>query len=150
VATILSNKNHIPLISGMLFTMPGIPCVYYGSEWGAEGDKKGGDPGLRLSYDEPCVNELTTFISKLSEIKKNSKALNYGNFKSLHLTNKQCVFERCCDGERMLCCINADEYQYTAHFNAGAANGFDMVTEKEISFEGGLNMEPYSVAIIKM
>ena len=150
VATILSNKNHIPLIYGMLFTMPGIPCVYYGSEWGAEGDKKGGDPGLRLSYDEPCVNELTTFISKLSEIKKNSKALNYGNFKSLHLTNKQCVFERCCDGERMLCCINADEYQYTAHFNAGAANGFDMVTEKEISFEGGLNMEPYSVAIIKM
>ena len=61
----------------MLFTMPGIPCVYYGSEWGAEGDKKGGDPGLRLSYDEPQVNDLTNHIKKLAEIKKKSNALNY-------------------------------------------------------------------------
>ena len=51
VATILSNKDHLPLIYAIMFGMPGIPCIYYGSEWGAEGDKKDGDPALRLSYE---------------------------------------------------------------------------------------------------
>ncbi len=42
IATILGNKSHLPLIYALCFGMPGIPCVYYGSEWGAEGDKKNG------------------------------------------------------------------------------------------------------------
>ena len=42
IATILNNKKHLPLVYGMVFGMPGIPCVYYGSEWGMEGDKKSG------------------------------------------------------------------------------------------------------------
>ena len=39
LATILTNKNHISLAYGLLFGMPGIPCIYYGSEWGEEGQK---------------------------------------------------------------------------------------------------------------
>lgn len=35
IATILTNKNHIPLVYAIMFGMPGIPCIYYGSEWGA-------------------------------------------------------------------------------------------------------------------
>ena len=53
VASILSNEAHLPLIYAMQFGMPGIPCVYYGSEWGATGNKHDGDPALRLSYDKP-------------------------------------------------------------------------------------------------
>ncbi|MDE6210195.1 MAG: cyclomaltodextrinase [Lachnospiraceae bacterium] len=150
VASILSNENHLPLIYGLLFTMPGIPCVYYGSEWGAKGEKKDGDPGLRLSYDKPEFNSLSELIKKLSEIKKNSRALNYGSFKSAHLTNKQCVIERYADGERILACINADENGYTAHFDAGSASGTDLLTGKTVSFEGGLEMPPYSLYVIKM
>ena len=69
VATILSNKDHLPLIYAIMFGMPGIPCIYYGSEWGAEGDKKDGDPALRLSYDAPIDNELSVYISKLAKIR---------------------------------------------------------------------------------
>lgn len=150
VASILSNENHLSLIYGLLFTMPGIPCVYYGSEWGAKGEKKDGDPGLRLSYDKPEFNSLSELIKKLSEIKKNSRALNYGSFKSAHLTNKQCVIERYADGERILACINADENGYTAHFDAGSSSGTDLLTGKTVSFEGGLEMPPYSLYVIKM
>ena len=32
VASILTNKNHLPLIYALAFGMPGIPCVYYGSD----------------------------------------------------------------------------------------------------------------------
>lgn len=38
-ASILLDRNHLPLLYGLLFGMPGIPCIYYGSEWGAEGRK---------------------------------------------------------------------------------------------------------------
>ena len=38
VASILSDKNHLPLIYALMFGMPGIPCVYYGSEWGCLGE----------------------------------------------------------------------------------------------------------------
>ena len=39
VASILTNENHLPLIYALLFGMPGIPCVYYGSEWGAKAEQ---------------------------------------------------------------------------------------------------------------
>lgn len=41
IASILTNEKHIPLTYGMIFGMPGIPCVYYGSEWGAKAHKNG-------------------------------------------------------------------------------------------------------------
>ena len=101
VASILTNKNHLPLIYALAFGMPGIPCVYYGSEWGAEGRKEDGDPALRPSFEKPEWNDLTEWISKLAEAKKQSKALQYGNFMSKVLTNGQCVFEREWEGERL-------------------------------------------------
>ena len=94
VASILTNEKHLPLIYALAFGMPGIPCIYYGSECGAKGNKSDGDPALRPSFDEPVENELTEFVGKLSAAKKGSKALNYGGFRSVVLTNKQCIFER--------------------------------------------------------
>ena len=88
----LTNEKHLPLIYGMLFGMPGIPCVYYGSEWGAKARKEEGDPALRACFDAPEWNDLSETISQLSEIKKNSEALNYGSFRSVLLTNRQCIF----------------------------------------------------------
>lgn len=144
IASNLTNEKHLPLIYAMAFGMPGIPCVYYGSEWGAKAHKSEGDPALRACFDAPVENELTEWISKLAEAKKNSKALNYGAFKSLVLTNKQCIFERECDGERVLVAINADENAYTAHFDARAGQGMDLITGELHDFGGGSELPPYS------
>ena len=62
VASILSNEKHLPLIYALSFGMPGIPCVYYGSEWGAKARKEEGDPALRACFDAPVENELTEWI----------------------------------------------------------------------------------------
>ena len=91
VASILTNEKHLPLIYALAFGMPGIPCVYYGSEWGEKAKKEDGDPALRACFEAPQYNELTEWISKLAEAKKESKALCYGNFYSVVLTNGQCV-----------------------------------------------------------
>lgn len=57
VASILQNPAHLPLIYALLFGMPGIPCIYYGSEWGAEGKKQDGDDALRPSFEQPIEND---------------------------------------------------------------------------------------------
>ena len=150
VASILSNKNHLPLIYALAFGMPGIPCVYYGSEWGATARKEEGDPALRACFEAPEWNELTDFISKLAEAKKNSPALNYGNFRSVLLTNKQCIFERKCDGERVLVAINADEVPFDAHFDAGCGTAVDLISGKGHDFGGGSTLPAYSAAFWKM
>ena len=119
VASILNNENHLPLIYAMAFGMPGIPCVYYGSEWGFKARKEDGDPALRPYFDKPEWNGLCDWISKLTEAKKHSEALNYGAFRSVLLTNKQCIFERKSEHERVMVAINADGADFMAHFDAG-------------------------------
>ena len=146
VASILSNEKHLPLIYALSFGMPGIPCVYYGSEWGAKANKSEGDPALRACFDKPEFNELSEFIAKLAAAKKGSKALNYGNFRNVVLTNHQCIFERACDGERVLVAINASDQPYTAHFDAGCGMATDLITGQPHDLVGGSELPPYSAA----
>ena len=150
VASILSNENHLPLIYALAFGMPGIPCVYYGSDWGAKAKKDDGDPALRACFEKPEWNDLTTFISKLAEAKKHSNALNYGDFRSVLLTNRQCIFERKTDSERVLVAINADDQPFTAHFDAGCGTAVDLITGEMHDFGGGSELAPYSAAYWKM
>lgn len=150
IASNLTNEKHLPLIYALAFGMPGIPCVYYGSEWGAKAHKSEGDPALRACFDEPVTNDLSEFIAKLAGAHKNSKAICYGDFKSVVLTNHQCVFERNYDGERVLVAINASADDYRANFNSGAAEGTDLITGETVNTEGGINLNGYSAMYIKL
>ena len=150
VASILSNEKHLPLIYALSFGMPGIPCVYYGSEWGAKARKEEGDPALRACFDAPVENELTEWIGKLAEAKKHSEALNYGDFRSVLLTNKQCIFERKSEHERVYVAINADGENYHADFDAGCGMAVDLITGEKHDFGGGSDLPAYSAYFWKM
>lgn len=144
VASILNNERHIPLIYALMFGMPGIPCIYYGSEWGARARKEEGDPALRPCFAEPEWNELSEWLGRLCEVKKNSSALNYGDFRSVLLTNKQCIFERRSQSERLLVAVNAHEEEFAAHFDAGCAHAVDLLTGVTQDFAGGCVLPGYS------
>ena len=150
IASNLTNEAHLPLIYAMVFGMPGIPGVYSGSEWGAKAHKSEGDPALRVCFEEPVENELSEWISKLAEAKKNSEALNYGGFRSVLLTNKQCIFERKSEHERVLVAVNADSETYYAHFDAGCGMAVDLISGKEHDFGGGSELPGYSAVFWKM
>ncbi len=150
IASILENEKHIPLAYGLLFGMPGIPCVYYGSEWGAKAHKSEGDPALRACFDEPVENELSEFIKKLAAARRSSRALCYGDFRSVVLQNKYCIFERKVEGERVLVAINADSEPVVAHFDAGCGLAEDLIGGKTHDFGGGSELPPYSVQYWKM
>jgi len=144
IASILSNPNHLPLAYALLFAMPGIPCVYYGSEWGVRGDKRDGDDALRPAIEKPEWNELTDRIAAMAKAHRESKALCWGDFNEKLLTNRQTVFQRWCDGERILVAVNADEHPFRAHFDAGCGRARDLLTGNMVDFGGGLELPPYS------
>ncbi|MCR5201503.1 MAG: cyclomaltodextrinase [Lachnospiraceae bacterium] len=149
IASILNNEKHLPLAYALIYGMPGIPRVYYGSEWGVKGDKSEGDPALRPSFEKPEWTELTEFIAGLSNARHKSKALSYGDYKSLVLTNQQMIFERECEDDRAIVAINASDCEYTADFNARAGMGIDLITGEKIDFGGGLTIPAYTAYIIQ-
>ena len=149
-ASILTNPKHLPLLYGMMFGMPGIPCLYYGSEWGVEGKKEQhSDDILRPCFDAPEWNDLTDTIQAMAKAHKESKALCYGDFKHVVLTNKQAIWERIYEDERVLVAINADSEPYTAHFDARCGMAEDLITGKPHDFGGGSELPPYSIAFWK-
>lgn len=145
IASQLTNPAHLPLAYALLFGMPGVPAVYYGSEWGMEGVKGGGsDAALRPEVEAPEWTGLTDYIAKLANAHRKSSALCYGTFRNVVLTNRQCVFERAAEGQRVLVAVNADSQPYTVHFDAGCGRAVDLITGQPHDFGGGSELPPYS------
>lgn len=150
LASILTNDKHIPLAYGLLFGMPGIPCLYYGSEWGQPGEKApDNDYALRPCFEEPMPNELTEYIKQLIRIRQNSDALCNGSYKNIIIQNHQLVFERCSDTERIIVAINAADTPYTACHQDLNGNAKELVAKLEVRLNGQIDLPPYSVQYIK-
>ena len=66
------------------------------------------------------------------------------------LTNKQCIFERRTDNERVLVAINGDANDFTAHFDAGCGMAVDLISGEKHDFGGGSNLPAYSAFFWKM
>ena len=146
IASILTNKNHLPLTYGILLGMPGIPCIYYGSEWGTLGEKApDNDYALRPCFHQPEPNELTELIHKLIRIRQQSDALCSGSYRNVVLTNHQLIFERASEKERMLVAINASDTDYTAYHGDLQGNARELINEKILSLDGKLEMPAYSI-----
>ncbi len=108
VASILTDKEQLSALYGLLCGMPGVPSVYYGSEWGMEGEKKNGDAGLRPAIECPTWNDLTERIASYAKLRKQYRAFAYGSYKNIHVQPKQLVFERRTEGETILVAVNCD------------------------------------------
>lgn len=149
IATILQDKNHIKPIYGMIFGMPGVPAVYYGSEWGIEGDKSNGDPSLRPALEAPLENDITEWIKLLARARVNSPALCYGSYRNVMVQPKQLIFERKTADERVLVAINSDSATYHADFDAQSGCAVDLITGQKHDFGGGSDLPPYSCSFWK-
>ena len=146
IASMLNDPKHLVPAYGILFGMPGVPALYYGSEWGIQGRKDHGDDALRPALEKPEWNDLTDHIAALAKARKESPALCSGSYRNVVLTNRQIIFERCWENERVLVAVNADNVPYTAHFDARAGRATDLITGKPHDFGGGSELPPYSVA----
>ena len=154
LASILTNKKHIPLAYGLLMGMPGIPCLYYGSEWAEPGEKApDNDYALRPCFEEPKPNELTDFIKELIEVRRNSDALCNGSYRNVVITNHQLIFERRTDNERVLVAINAGDSEFTAGNGELQGTFTELLVNTDeaetVTLNGQLTMPAYSVQFLK-
>ncbi len=119
IYTKLNNKAHYTPVHILLYTLPGIPSVYYGSEFGIEGRKeKFSDASLRpaLSYEDYKdaleTNSFTKLTAALGKTHQNTKALCYGDYRELQLLNRQYAFSRTYNGECVVVTVNNDDSDY--------------------------------------
>ena len=147
--SILNDKKQIFPLYAVLFGMPGIPCLYYGSEWGAPGEKHQGDPALRPCFQAPVENELTRWIGALARIKAHSPALQNGDFTNVVLQNRHWVMRRRAEGETVLVAVNAEDQPCTLHGDLhGAAR--ELLTGETVTLAGSLELPPYGTQILRM
>ena len=111
----LKEKGFLQSVYTLLYTLPGIPSVYYGGEWGVEGRKEGAcDDGLRphlvLSEMEanPPIPELKGLLCKLGATRQANLALTDGVYRELLLTNRQYAFARILGNEAVITAVNND------------------------------------------
>lgn len=150
IASQLRDRRDLVPLYGILFGMPGIPCLYYGSEWGEEGRKEQGDWGLRPAFEAPKWGELTDTIAAMARAHRASKALLWGDFQDVVLTSRQTVFRRVCGDERVYVAVNADENPYFARFDAGAGEAKDLLTGETVKLPGGVELAPKSVRYLRV
>lgn len=119
IYTKLADKAHFTPVHILLYTLPGIPSIYYGSEFGIDGKKApDSDDSLR-----PCLN-LSNFENKdapalytglfslLGKIRQENPVLSYGVYTELLLTNRQYAFARTTDTDCALITVNNDNNNY--------------------------------------
>jgi cyclomaltodextrinase / maltogenic alpha-amylase / neopullulanase len=149
IASELTDKNDLPLIYALMYAMPGIPCIYYGSEWGVTGTRTNtSDDDLRPCFDKPEWNELTDLIQRLNVLRSQYSILTDGDYQQLYIQNKQLVFVRRKENEQLIFTLNIDTEPTQMHFDAGVEKGIDLFTNEEVSFENGYSLNQKSFQFI--
>lgn len=140
LASTVKNKDDLFNIYTMLFTMPGIPSVYYGSEFAVEGTKhNGSDADIR-----PCLHlkdfkdeRLCDHIGRLSAIHKLT-ACSHGNYEQVLLRNEQFVFSRSNAQEILYIACNVADEDYEAELRITDGCWRDLLSDKLYKAENGL------------
>ena len=116
VASTLKKIEYLYTLYGILFTIPGIPSIYYGSEWGLKGIKKNNsDDELRPEInlysldDRFSAIDLSEAIKKFIKCREKSAALKYGNYKELFVSQSQFAFKREFENETVLVAVNSSD-----------------------------------------
>jgi glycosidase len=148
LASNLTNPAHLYTTYCLLFTMPGIPSVYYGSEWGMEGTRtETDDTGLRPSMGLTQAKEsaphpnLPAVLAKLGHIRLISPALQRGDYTQLHIEHEQLAFARSTEDEYVAVAINASAEKVALELNVPIQNGnklHDLLNSNQgVSVENG-------------
>ncbi|MDE7310665.1 MAG: alpha-amylase [Eubacterium sp.] len=145
IYTKLNNKAHFTPVHILLYTLPGVPSIYYGSEFGIEGKKERfSDASLRPALsladyaDAVTKNPCTKLIAALGNIRQNTPALSYGNYQELLLTNRQYAYSRNHNGQSVIVTVNNDDSDFVMTLRAGDASEYiGALSGEKVSVNGG-------------
>jgi glycosidase len=130
IASSLAQPAHLYPLHALLFTMPGVPALYAGSEWGIAGTKQGADdwalrpalawPGVVDSAPHPA---LAAAIARFAAIRHACVALRRGSYEQLFVGPELLVFARRAEGTSVVVAVNAAAAPASQSVAAGVADG---------------------------
>ncbi|MBB6481443.1 alpha-amylase family glycosyl hydrolase [Spirochaeta isovalerica] len=116
IASVLKHPGHFYNALIALYTIPGNPSVYYGSEWGLEGIKEGHSdrnlrPALRCQDHPSEEREIAAWeaVRKLASIRNASPSLRKGSYRELYKDSNQMAFAREEGDELTVCALNSSQ-----------------------------------------
>ncbi len=138
----LQNKEHFPLVHILLYTLPGIPSIYYGSEYAIPGEKERYSdaslrPALNLEELKKGPDPYSKLFSLLGRLRQTNPVLSGGAYRELLLTNRQYAFAREKAGEQMIIALNCDEKTASLAL-PGEGNFMEAFTGEEKESKGGI------------
>ncbi|MCI2048026.1 MAG: alpha-amylase family glycosyl hydrolase [Faecalibacterium sp.] len=116
IASMLQNPQHLPLVMLLIYGLPGVPCLYYGSEFGAKAQKQPDSdwnlrPALALGdfAVDAAAQKLAALATRLGALKETLPALSEGDYRELLLQNRQFAFARVLGDTAVIFALNCDD-----------------------------------------
>lgn len=140
VASRLPNPALLYPLYLLLFSMPGVPSIYYGSEWGLGGRRSAqGDSALRPCLDLHALESsapqphLAGTITRLAGLRASLPALRLGDYSQLYVAPQQFAFARFTDEEYLVVLLNAADTPaaFELDLPVGAGNAVDLLNNDE-------------------
>ncbi len=129
IASSLKNSEHLYPLHALLFTMPGAPSLYYGSEWGIEGQKHANDdwplrPSIRSPGEATASHpDLANAVGRFAGIRHEIDALRRGSYEQIHVSAEQLVFARRTEKSEAIVAVNASEDSVPLDLHVSFAEG---------------------------
>jgi len=153
VASRLNKQAHLYPLYALLFTIPGTPALYYGSEFAIKGKKKKqSDAALRPFLDLGKLyrqgdTDLLAALKIFSQIRKNSSALAQGEYLELYVGQEQFAFARFSRSEYLVILLNSSDYPSGMNFQLPGiqnAQAVDLLNPQDIFLvrNGQIRVEP--------
>ena len=147
IASVLNDPQDLKPLYALMYAMPGIPCIYYGSEWGIKGTRtKWSDDDLRPSVDQPEWNDLTDYLKALNEMRLQYPVFTDGNYIQAFTANRQWAFKRCDEHGQLIFAINLDSSPADLHFDTGVKEAVNLLSNETVNLEGGVHLNEKSAA----
>lgn len=153
LATQLKEPKHLPLAYALLYAMPGIPSLYYGSEFALQAEKRRDtDWNLRpaLDIDEltKASSEMCEYLCRLGALYEAYPVLHTGEYTTVQVRNKQLVFRRGEGDSALYCVLNLDESPETLPLPISGEGWVNLMTDEAVQATGSYTAPPFSAAWI--
>lgn len=151
LASVLKDEDDLFAVYALLFTMPGVPCLYYGSEWAVRGKKLQGfeadnEIRARISAQELLDSQLGTqsstasalhnAITRLAHFRARHRALTQGSYEQIAVSSQCLAFKRECSTQSLVCVLSGESMPRNMEIALDDGIYIDVLNGGEITARG--------------